>query len=115
MTEFSELEVARWFWAMAQTAALSFAEATLRPVLMRFSVVARDAWVAVRFCSATIAPTLVLTENVMELPFRRSSAVILTTVSVLLGPVGSKHRAISAANGDALSYWIYAVIGLLST
>src|ERR1700761_606966 len=63
MTEFSESEVARWFCAIAQTAALSFADETFRPVLIRFWVVIRSDWVWLRFCSATIAPTLVFTEN----------------------------------------------------
>ena|SRR5437879_5431737 len=94
MTEFSEPETARWPWAIAQTAALSLAEATFRPVLIRFSVVIKDDWVELRFCSATIAPTLVLTENAIGGgPFLRSSAVILTTVSVLLAFPISKPRA----------------------
>ena len=39
MTEFRELDVARWFWAMAQMAPLSLAEATFLPVLIRVWVV----------------------------------------------------------------------------
>ena len=36
LTAFSAPEFERWFWAMAQTAPLSLALATFRPVLIRF-------------------------------------------------------------------------------
>ncbi len=35
LTAFRDIEVARWFWAMAQTAPSSFALATFKPVLIR--------------------------------------------------------------------------------
>src|SRR6185503_8896895 len=83
MTEFSELDTARWFWAMAQTAALSLAEATFRPVLTRFWVVISWDSVALRFCSATIAPTLVLTLNDIVRSFSKVATAVLAAKGVL--------------------------------
>src|SRR5687768_2935535 len=54
-------EVARWFWAIAQMAPLSLALLMRLPVLIRAWVVVSSLLVALRFCSATIAPMLVLT------------------------------------------------------
>ena len=49
LTAFREPEVARWFWAMAQMAPLSFAEAIFLPVLMRFWTVISSELVWFRF------------------------------------------------------------------
>ena len=71
MTEFSDEDAARWFWAIAQTAPLSMAESIRLPVLIRDWVVLNASLVALRFCRATIAPTLVLIEFGMLILFLR--------------------------------------------
>src|SRR5258708_2744652 len=56
-------------WAIEKSEALSCGPVTFRPVEMRFCVVVNDDWVMSRFDSATIAPTLVLTEVIAQLLF----------------------------------------------
>src|SRR5258708_6690460 len=56
-------------WAIEKSEALSCGRVTFRPVEMRFCVVVNDDWVMSRFDSATIAPTLVLTEVIAQLLF----------------------------------------------
>src|SRR5271155_5328980 len=49
------------FWAMAKMAPLSFAVATVSPVLIAFSVAARLPWVLLRYSNAVMASVFVLT------------------------------------------------------
>ena len=58
--------LALWLCAIDQTAALSLASLTLRPVEMRLCVSSNLALVALRFCRATNAAVLVLTLTAMS-------------------------------------------------
>src|SRR5580698_104098 len=49
------------FWAIAKMAPLSFAVATVSPVLIAFSVAARLPWVLSRYFNAVMASVFVLT------------------------------------------------------
>ncbi|MNE34517.1 hypothetical protein D3C80_1282430 [compost metagenome] len=65
LTDSSAPESARWFWAMAQVAALSLAPWTLSPVFTRLWVAASLLFVELRFWSAMSADALVSTLLVM--------------------------------------------------
>ena len=102
LTAFSAPESERWFWAMAQMAPLSLALATFRPVLMRVWVVLSSEFVLLRFCSATMAPTLVLTEfigMIVVLPFWSGSRRFFAGGSFLTRSAHRNRRATGDRRG----------------